>query len=89
VALGQRKFVPDGMLSLIIPHSFGGKTFLWFQCILIISIPFPLDPVLDNAIPLSQLVLYDAFQSPFVTLRVKLHRSWLSVNVGQVSRGIL
>jgi len=65
------------MLSPIILYSFGEETFLWFQGILIISIPFPLDPVLDDAIPLVLLVLDDVFEGPFVTLRVRLYWSWL------------
>jgi len=66
-----------GMLSPIVSHSFGGETFLWFQGILIISIPFPLEPVLDDAIPLVLLVLDDAFEGPLVTQRVRLYWSWL------------
>jgi len=65
------------MLSTIILHSFGGENFLWFQGILIFSIPFPLDPVLDHAIPLVLLVLNDAFKGPLVTQRVRLYWSWL------------
>jgi len=65
------------MLSPIIVYSFGGETFLWFQGNLIYSIPFPLDPVLDDAIPLGVLVFDDAFEGPLVTLRVKLYSSWL------------
>jgi len=65
------------MLSPIILDSFGRETFHWFHGILIITIPFPLDPVLDNAIPLVHLVLDNAFKGPLVTLRVKLYRSWV------------
>jgi len=65
------------MLSPIILHRFGGKTFLWFQGILIISIPFPHDPVLDDTISLVLLVLDDPFEGPFVNQRVRLYRSWL------------
>jgi len=66
-----------GMLSPIVLHSFGGETFLWFQGILIISLPFPLDPVLDDAIPLVLLVFDYAFEGPLVTQRVRLYWSWL------------
>ena len=66
-----------GMPSPIILHSFGGETFLWFQSILIISIPFSFDPILDDAIPFVLLVLDDAFVGPLVTQRVKLYRCWL------------
>ena len=65
------------MLPPIILHSFRGDTFLWFQGILIVSIHYPLDPVLDNAIPLVVLVLDDAFEGLLVTQRVRLYRSWL------------
>jgi len=65
------------MLSPIIIDSFRRETFLWFQGILIITIPFPLDPVLDNAIPLVHLGLDNAFKGLLVTLKVKLYRSWL------------
>jgi len=54
------------MLPPIILHSFGGETFLWFQGILIISIPFPLDLVLDDTIPLNLLVLDDVFEGLLV-----------------------
>ena len=49
------------------PKYFRSPFTLWFQGILIISIPFALDPVLDDAIPLVLLVLDDAFESPLVT----------------------
>jgi len=65
------------MLPPIIFHSFEGETFLWFQGILIITIPFPLDSVLDDTVPLVPFVLDDSFEGPFVTQRVKLYRSWL------------
>jgi len=64
------------MLSHIILHSFRGETFLWFQGILIIPIPFPLDLLLDHAI-LVLLVLDDAFEGPLVTQRVRLYWFWL------------
>jgi len=70
------------MLSPIILYSFEGETFLSFPTILIISIPFPLDPVLDDAIPLVLLVLDDAFEGPLVTQTVRLYRSWLSSGSG-------
>jgi len=65
-----------GMLPPMILHSFGVETFLWFQGILIISIPFPLDLVLDDAIRLVLLVLDDAFEGPLVTQRVRLYWTW-------------
>jgi len=65
------------MLSPIILNSCRGETFLWFQGILIVSTPFPIDPVLDDPIPLVALVLDNAFEDPLVTLRVRLYRSWL------------
>jgi len=65
------------MLSPIILHSVGGETFLWFQSILIISIPFLVNPVLDDAIPLALLILDDAFESPPITQTVTFYWSWL------------
>ena len=72
-----------GKQSPIIFHCLGEETFLWFQGKLIISIPFPLDPVLDDAVPLVFHVLDDVFNGPLVTQRVRLYRSWLR----QVSGG--
>jgi len=70
------------MLYPIVLHSFGGETFLWFMGFLIISIPFPLDPVLDDAIPLVLLVLDAAFEGPLVPPRVRLYWSWLRYGSG-------